>query len=158
MIVGHWTCALESGPLIGAPAAPKLARISVVRVDGDTPRRECPREDRDGRPRAGVTRPAGVSVGGGGAGSLRGGGDATIPGCCWRSPSGCAYWGIPPGGAANPAGPVVAVISVGPCETLPQILHKNLDPLRAFGSGSCWSCWPAYCCWPCGPVQDAVLI
>ena len=24
MIVGYWTCALESGPLIGAPAAPKL--------------------------------------------------------------------------------------------------------------------------------------
>ena len=29
--------------------------------------------------------------------------------------------------------------------------------VRAFGSGSCWSCWPAYCCWPCGPVYDAVL-
>ena len=54
------------------------SQISVVRVDGtideDTPGRECPRDDRDWRPRAGVTRPAGVSVGGGGAGSLRGGG------------------------------------------------------------------------------------
>ena len=53
----------------------------LVRVDGtiaeDTPGRECPREDRDWRPRAGVTRPAGVSVGGGGAGSQRGGG--TLP-------------------------------------------------------------------------------
>ena len=56
------------------------SRISVVRVDGtiagDTPGRECPREDRDGRPWAGVTRPAGVSAGGGSAGSLRGG---TLP-------------------------------------------------------------------------------
>ena len=47
------------------------SRISVVLVDGtmagDTRGRECPREDRDWRPRAGVTRPAGVSVGGGGA-------------------------------------------------------------------------------------------
>ena len=53
------------------------SRISVVRVDGtiagDTPGRECPREERDGRPRAGMTRPAGVSAGGGSAGSLRGG-------------------------------------------------------------------------------------
>ena len=55
--------------------------ISVVRVDGtiaeDTPGRECPRDDRDWRPRAGVTRTAGVSVGGSGAGSLWGGG--TLP-------------------------------------------------------------------------------
>ena len=57
------------------------SRISVVQVDGtiaeDSPGREFPREDRDGRPRAGVARPAGVSVGGGGAGSLHGGG--TLP-------------------------------------------------------------------------------
>ena len=35
---------------------------------GDTPGRECPREDGNWRPRAGETRPAGVSVGGGDAG------------------------------------------------------------------------------------------
>ena len=46
--------------------------ISVVLVDGtmagDTPGRECPREDGFWRLRAGETRPAGVSVGGGDAG------------------------------------------------------------------------------------------
>ena len=45
------------------------SRILVVLVDGtvvgDTPGRECPCEDRDLRPQAGVTKPAGVSVGGG---------------------------------------------------------------------------------------------
>ena len=54
------------------------SRISVVLVGGTmagcTPGRECPREDRDLRPQAGVTRPAGVSVGGGSAGSPRVGG------------------------------------------------------------------------------------
>ena len=52
-----------------------LSRISVVLVDGtmagDTPGRECPREDGFWRPRAGETRPAGVSVGGGDAGLPR---------------------------------------------------------------------------------------
>ena len=41
--------------------------------------------------------------------------------------------GIPPGGAANPAGPdgpVVGGGSVGLCETLSQMLHNNLDPLE----------------------------
>ena len=51
------------------------SRISVVLVDGtmagDTPGRECPREDGFWRPRAGETRPAGVSVGGGDAGLPR---------------------------------------------------------------------------------------
>ena len=49
------------------------SRISVVLVDGTKawgpPGRECLREDRDLRPLAGVTRPAGVSVCGGGVGS-----------------------------------------------------------------------------------------
>ena len=49
------------------------SRISVVLVDGTkaggTPGRECPHEDRDLRPLAGVTRPAGVSVCGGNVGS-----------------------------------------------------------------------------------------
>ena len=48
------------------------SRISVVLVDGtmagDTPGRECPHEDGDLRPQAGVTKPAGVSVGGGSTG------------------------------------------------------------------------------------------
>ena len=60
----------------GPPSVP--SRISVVLVDGtmagDAPGRECPREDRDLRPRAGVTRPAGVYVGGGNAGPPRAGG------------------------------------------------------------------------------------
>ena len=47
------------------------SRISVVLVDGtiagDAPGRECPREDGILRTRAGETRPAGVSVGGGDA-------------------------------------------------------------------------------------------
>ena len=44
------------------------SRLSVVLVDetmaGDTPGRECLREDGNWRPRTGETRPAGVSVGG----------------------------------------------------------------------------------------------
>ena len=78
-----------------------------------------------------------MSVGGSGVGLLRaggGGGVATLPGCCWKSPSGCVCWGTPPpGGAANPAGPVGPVVaggSDGPCETLSPIFHKNLDPLE----------------------------
>ena len=50
------------------------SRISVVLVDGtmagDTPGRECPCEGGIWRPRAGETRPAGASVGGGDAGML----------------------------------------------------------------------------------------
>ena len=42
-------------------------------VAGDTPGRGCPRENRDLRPHAGVTRPAGVTVGGGDAGLPRAG-------------------------------------------------------------------------------------
>ena len=51
------------------------SRISVVLVDGtmvgDTPGRECPREYGFWRMRAGETRPAGVSVGGGDEGRPR---------------------------------------------------------------------------------------
>ena len=51
--------------------------ISVVLVDetvaGDTPGRECPREDWDWRLQAGEMRPAGISVGGGDAGLPRAG-------------------------------------------------------------------------------------
>ena len=69
---------------VGVTKAPALSvegprsvpsRISSVVVvngtmAGDTPGRECPREDGFWRPRAGETRPAGVSVGGGDDGPL----------------------------------------------------------------------------------------
>ena len=59
------------------------SRISVVLVDGtmdgETPGRECPREDRDLRPQADVTKPAGMSVGGGSTGSPCIGGDVVLP-------------------------------------------------------------------------------
>ena len=103
--------------------------IAVVRVDGtiagDTPGWECPREDRDWQPRAGVTRPAGVSVSGSGAGSLRGG---TLPSI---DVAGSLLLAVP--AAANPAGPVGPVVAGGPdglCETLSPIFHKILDPLE----------------------------
>ena len=60
-------------------------------------------------------------------------GDAALPGCCWKSPSGCACWGIPLVGAVNPAGPdgpVVAGGPVGPCETLSPSFYKSLEPLE----------------------------
>ena len=94
------------------------SRISMVRVDGtiveDTPGRECPREDRDWRPRAGVMRPAGVSVGGGGAGSLRRG---TLPSLDVSFQ--LCLLGDPPRGCCEPCWPD------GPCETLSPIFHKK---------------------------------
>ena len=60
----------------------------------------CPHEDRDGRPRAGVTRPAGVSVGGGGAGSLRGGRGRYPP---WDV-AGSLFPSVPTGGSPPPQG------------------------------------------------------
>ena len=72
----------------------------MVRVDGtiaeDTPGRECPCEDWDWRPRAGVTRPAGVSLGGGGAGSLQGGGTLPSLDVARSLHSGCALLGDHP--------------------------------------------------------------
>ena len=66
-----WTPGGTSRCLVGPQSV--LSRISVVLVDGTkaggTPGRECPHEDRDLRPLAGVTRPAGVSVCGGNVGS-----------------------------------------------------------------------------------------
>ena len=98
------------------------SRISVVLVDGTkaggTPGRECPREDRDLRPLAGVTRPAGVSMCGGSVGSpCVGGGDVVLPRCCWEAPSWRAYWGIPPVGPMNPVGPDGPVVAGGPVRT-----------------------------------------
>ena len=77
------------------------SRILVVLVDGtmtgDTPGRECPREDRDLRPHAGVTKPAGVSVE-----------DGTVLGPLEHSVL----------DHAGPAGQHVAVGPVGPLRTL----------------------------------------
>ena len=65
------------------------SRISVVLVNGtmagDTPGWECPREDGFWRPRAGETRPAGVSVGGGDDGPPRAGETLSSPAVAGRS-------------------------------------------------------------------------
>ena len=113
------------------------ARISVVLADGtmagDTPEWECPRVDRDWRPQAGVTKQAGVSVGGGGTGSLRSGGTLPSLDVAGRllpvMPAGGSF----PVGAANPAGPdgpVVAGGPVGPCGTLFPLFHEILGTLE----------------------------
>ena len=134
------------------------SRISVVRVDGtiaeDTPGRECPREDRDWRPRAGVTRPAGVWV----AAVL----DRCREGeCCppWMLPEVsfrlCLLGDPPPGGAVNhagPDGPVVAGGSDGPWETLSPAFYKNLEPIEHSVPDHAGLAGLAYCCWPCGPI------
>ena len=116
------------------------SRISVVLVDGtmagDTPGWEFLREDWDLRPQPGVTRPAGVSVGGGNAGGTLSSLDVAgrlLP----VVPAG----GSSPVGAANPAGldgPVVAGGPVGPCGTLSPLFHElSSGTARAFGSGPC---------------------
>ena len=154
---------------VGVTNAPTLSvegprsvpsRISVVLVDGtmagDTPRRECPREDLDLRPRAGVTRPAGVSVGGDNDGPPRDGGTLSPPlmlpgGSCrlclpgGSSPAWCCKpcWPRWPGCCRWPRWPMWDVVST---------FSRSSGTVRAFGSGSCWPCWPACCCWPCGPV------
>ena len=117
------------------------SRISVVRVDGtiaaDIPVRECPREDREWRPRAGVTRPAGVSVGGGGTGSLRGGGTLSSLDVAGSLLLVVPAGGSLSGGAVNPAGPdgpVVAGGCHGPWETLSPIFLQNSETVKAFGS------------------------
>ena len=165
---------------VGVTKAPALSvegprsvpsRISVVLVDGtmagDTPGRECPREDGFWRPQAGETRPAAVSVGGGDDGLPRVGETFSSPDVAGRS-----LPVVPAGGSssvvtANPAGsdgPVVAGGPIGQCETLSPLFHDALGPLehsgsrsvRAFGSGPCWPRWPA-CCWgPCWPGRDVI--
>ena len=107
------------------------SRISVVLVDGtmtgDTPGRECPREDWDWRPQAGATRPAGVSVGGGDAGLPQVGETLSSLDVAGRLlPVVPACWGSSSVGAANHAGPddpVVAGGPIGPCGTLSPLSH-----------------------------------
>ena len=92
----------------------------MVRVDVTiAPGLECPRDDQDWRPRAGVTRPAGLSVDGGGTGSLRGGGTQLASMGPFRIlfSSDCH--------PAGPAGPYVAGGPVGPDD-----LFKVLEPLE----------------------------
>ena len=110
----------------------------MVLVDGtmagDTPGRECPREDGIWRPQAGETRPAGVSVGGSNAGLSRAGETLSSPDVVGRSPFWwCLLGGRPHVGAANPAGsdgPVAAGGPIGPCETLSPLFHDALGPLE----------------------------
>ena len=92
----------------------------------DAPGRECPREDRDLRPRAGVTRPAGVSVGGGNAGPPRAGGTLSSLVVAGRLPPVVPAGGSSPVGAANPAGPDGLVVAGG---TLSPLFHEVLGPL-----------------------------
>ena len=111
--------------------------ISVVLVDGivagDTPGRECPREDWDWRPQAGATRPAGVSVGGGNAGLPRVGETLSSLDVAGRLLLVVPAGGSSSVGAVNPAGPdgpVVAGGPVGPCGTLSPLFHDVIGPLE----------------------------
>ena len=100
-----------------------------------------------------------MSVGGGGVGSLWG--DAALPGCCRKAPSGCACWGIPPVGATNPAGPdgpVVAGGPVGPCGMLSPFFHKNLDPLEHSVLDHACPAGRHVAVGPVGPFRTSVLI
>ena len=113
------------------------SRISVVLVDGttagDTPGRECPREDGNWRPLAGEMRPAGVSVGGGDAGLPSAGETLSSPDVAGRSLPVVPAGGSSSVAAANPAGQdgsVVAGGPVGPCGTLSPLLHDVLGTLE----------------------------
>ena len=108
-------------------------QVAVVRADGtpavDNSGRKCPRDERNRR------RPSDASLLHGGPGSLcgGGGGDVSLPGSYWKSPSSCAAGGPPLAGAVNPAGPdgpVVAGGPVGPCETPSPSFYGSLDPLE----------------------------
>ena len=141
------------------------SRISVVLVDGTMaggiPGRECPREDRDFRPQAGVTRPAGVSVGGGSAGSPCVGGTLSSLDVAGRLfpvvPAGGGSSPVGPVNPAGPYGPVVAGGPIGPCGALSPFFHEVLEPLEhsvldhAGPAGRHVAVGPVYCrgaCWP----------
>ena len=123
----------DTPKLSGGGPRPVPLRISVVLVDGTkaggTPGRECPREDRDLRPLAGVTRPAGMSVCDGGVGLPCGG---TLP---YFDIDGRLLPIVPTGGSSpvgpmNPAGPVIAGGPIGPGGTLSQFIHEVMEPLE----------------------------
>ena len=117
------------------------SRIPVVLVDGtmagDALGRECPREDRDLRPRAGVTRPVGVSVGGGNAGPLHAGGTLSSLDVAGRLlpvvPAGGSF-SVGVANAAGPDGPVVAGGPVGQMWDVVATFSRSSGTVRAFGS------------------------
>ena len=82
------------------------------------------REDEYWRPRAGETRAAGVSVGGGDAGLPRAGETLSSPDVAGRSLPVVPAGGSSSVGAADPAGPV------GPCVTLSPLFPDALGPLE----------------------------
>ena len=120
-------------PLAGMMKPSLPSRISVVLVDGTmaggTPGRECPREDQDLLPRAGVTRPSGVSVGGGSAGSPCVGGTLSYLDVAGRLLPVVLAGGSSPVGPVNPAGPDGPVVAGGPidsCGALSPLFHEVL--------------------------------
>ena len=113
------------------------SRISVVLVDGtiagDTPGRECPREDGFWRLWAGETKPAGVSVGSGDAGRSRVGETLSSLDVAGRLRPVVAAGVSSSVGTANPVGsdgPVVTGSPIGPCETLSPLFQSALEPLE----------------------------
>ena len=119
---------------VGVTKAPALSvegprsvpsRISVVLVDGPP----WPRENRIWRPRAGETKPTGVSVGGGDDGLPRVGETLSSR----KVPSGGARWGVLLSGYCELCGlrwPGCYRWPIGPCETLSPLFHDALGPLE----------------------------
>ena len=81
---------------------------------GGTPGRECPREDRDLRPLAGITRPSGVSDCGGNVGSPCVGGMLSSLDVAGMLLPVVPTGGSSPVGPMNPAGPDGPVVAGGP--------------------------------------------
>ena len=103
------------------------SRILVVLVDGtmagDTPGRECPSEDRNWRPRAGETRSAGMSVGGGDAGLPRAGKRCPplmLPGGPFRW---CPLGGSPQWVLRNLLAQMAQLLQVAPLAHVGRCLH-----------------------------------
>ena len=142
-------------------------RISMVLVDGtmagDTPGWQCPREDGFWRLRAGETRPAGVSVGGGDDGLPRVGEMLSSPDVTGRSLPVVPAGGVLLSGYCEPCG-----LRWPSCCRIAPVAHARhclyffmtlwdvrafasgrddtgSRSVRAFGSGPCWPRWPACC-------------
>ena len=127
--------------LPNCPGGPQSvpSRNSVVLVDGTkaggTPGWECPREDQDLRPLAGVTRPAGVCVCGGNDGSPCVRGTFSTLDVAGRLLSAVPTAPPPPPPSWSyepcwPDGPVVAEGPIGPFGALPPFFHEFLEPLE----------------------------